>query len=201
MIMLKIQNKHLNKNIESYQYCYGQDFLEEKQAKDILNWLKTANWDLTVADFYTQYEFMLNIKNTDKDLHYLFSKETLNYLKDFMKNLFNVDFKDNCYVVAHKLIDGHYIDIHNDYLENEPDVETHRLIIQFNDGWAKSFGGLLKTFNSDNKSDIKDIFIPNHNSVFAFEISPYSYHAVSPIHNATRYTLIYNFTKLVTYEN
>lgn len=199
--MLNIQNKHLNKNIKPYQYCYGENFLDDKQARDILNWLKTANWHLTLADFYTQYEFMLDYNNTKKEFHYLFSEETLNHLKEFMQNLFDVDFQDNCYVVAHKLIDGHYIDIHNDYLENEPDIETHRLIIQFNDGWVDDFGGVLTTFNSYHKLDIKDTFIPNHNSVFAFEISQNSYHAVSQIHNAHRYTLIYNFTKVPNYEN
>ena len=199
--MLKIQNKHLNKNFEPYKYCYGQDFLDDKQAQNILNWLKMANWHLTKADFYTQYEFMLDINNTDKELHYLFSKETLDYLTDFMKSLFNVDFKDNCYVVAHKLVDGNYIDIHNDYLEYEPDIETHRLIIQFNDGWVSNFGGILTTFNSYNELDVKDDFIPNHNSVFAFEISKNSYHSVSRIHNANRYTLIYNFTRVENYEN
>lgn len=199
--MLKIQNNNLTKNVSPYRYYYGENFLDNQQAKCILQWLKTANWDLTITDFYTQYEFMLDANNTDKELHYLFSEDTLNYLKGFMKSLFNVDFKDNCYVVAHKLVDGHYIDIHNDYLSNEPDVETHRLIIQFNDGWISDFGGVLTTFNSYNELDIKDTFIPNHNSVFAFEISQNSYHAVSQIHNAHRYTLIYNFTKVPNDEN
>lgn len=194
--MLKINNKNLERNNTPYKYCYGDNFLDNSQAKDVLYWLKNANWDLTIADFYTQYEFRLEEGNTDVNLHYLFSKETFELLSSFMSELFGVKFKDNCYVVAHKLIDGHYIKIHNDYLENEPDIETHRLIIQFNDDWKEIFGGFLMTFNSYDEMDIKDIFMPTHNSVFAFEISQNSYHAVSAIYNAKRYTLIYNFTKI-----
>lgn len=161
----------------------------------LLNWLKNSDWNLTTTDFYTQYEFLLKKQNTDKNLHYLFSKETLNTLLKFMQNLFDIEFKNNCYIVAHKLVDGHYIKIHNDYLENEINIETHRLIIQLNDGWEDSFGGFLMTFNSNNELDIKDIIKPIHNSVFVFEISEHSHHAVSTIYNANRYTLIYNFTK------
>lgn len=192
---MKIRNKNLIKVNNPYKYFYGEDFLDIKQSYDILDWLKSSNWSLTTTDFYTQYEFRLEEKNTYKNLHYLFSKETLNSLSNFMQKLFGIEFKDNCYVVAHKLIDGHCIKIHNDYLEDESDIETHRLIIQLNDGWEDHFGGFLITFNSNDPTDIQDIIKPIHNSVFIFEISKESHHAVSTIYNANRYTLIYNFTK------
>lgn len=199
--MLKIDSRNIQTKTSPYKYCFTTQFVDMLQSADILNWLKEAAWELTVTDFYSQYEFRLDKTNTPNHLHYLFSKETFYTLKKFMQDRFGCQFQDNCYVVAHKLIDGQLIKIHNDYLADEIDIETHRLIIQFNDNWSEDYGGFLMTFNSYNPTDIDQIFLPEHRSMFAFEISQNSYHAVSQIHNSHRYTLIYNFTKVANYEN
>ena len=85
---------------------------------------------------------------------------------------------------------GQRIRIHNDYI---PGAETHRVLVQLNNGWADDNGGLLVFFNSDDPADIHRAFRPLHNSCVAFAISPSSYHAVSTIHGGERYTLVYSF--------
>ncbi len=199
---MKINDKQIIQVTSPYHYCSSLNFIDEQQAQSILSWLKIANWHLTVMDFYSQYEFQLTKENTPKELNFLLSDTTLTKLTQLMEKLFSCKYKNNCYVVAHKLIDGQVIKIHNDYLtqdddllEEDEDIETHRLIIQFNDGWEEQNGGFLLTFNSDNETNIQDIFLPEHRSMFAFEISPNSYHAVSQVYSSNRYTLIYNFTK------
>ena len=45
----------------------------------------------------------------------------------------------------------------------------------------------------DSNENVTDILSPTQGSVQGFEISEVSHHAVSTIHNAERYTLIFYF--------
>ena len=111
-----------------------------------------------------------------------------------MEELFQCCLKDMVEVVAHRLSNNQVIKIHNDYIEEAGfEIETHRLLIQLNHGWLEENGGFLMIFSSDNAHDIFDVILPEHTSMFAFEISPKSYHAVSQIYAGLRYTLIFNF--------
>ena len=82
--------------------------------------------------------------------------------------------------VAH----GQTIKIHNDYLGAE---ESHRLLIQLNEGWEASQGGLLMLFGAAEPESLQGVLLPVHGSGFAFEISPKSFHAVSSIVGGERY--------------
>jgi Rps23 Pro-64 3,4-dihydroxylase Tpa1-like proline 4-hydroxylase len=93
-------------------------------------------------------------------------------------------------VSAHKLTSGQTIRIHNDWIGGE---ETHRLLIQLNDGWSIENGGLLMLFGSRAPEDVRSITEPAHGSGFAFEISERSFHAVSTIKAGQRFTLVYTF--------
>jgi hypothetical protein len=93
-------------------------------------------------------------------------------------------------VVAHKLLPGQRIAIHNDYLVVE---ETHRLTIQLNRGLSDADGGFFMLFNSGDPADIHRVLRPVRNTAIAFMISPESYHAVSRLHGGVRYTLVYSF--------
>ena len=87
-------------------------------------------------------------------------------------------------------MEGQTIRIHNDYVEGH---ETHRLLIQLNDGWTDENGGMLMLFGSASHRDLKRVVRPLHGSALSFEISPDSYHAVSTIHGGERFTLVYSF--------
>ena len=111
-----------------------------------------------------------------------------------MQGNFSCKLKNKVEVVAHRLSNNQTIKIHNDYIE-EPDfeLESHRLLIQLNRWWSENNGGFLILFNSYNATDIHSIILPEHRSMFAFEISPNSFHAVSETKSGLRFTLIYNF--------
>lgn len=180
-----------------YKFAKATDFIVEEQADLALNWLcKNAPWHLTETDFYSQYEFLLSEGNVPQGCLFLISKETKQKLKKLVEKQFGCHLKDDIDVVAHRLSNRQAIGIHNDYIDQKDvdfEVESHRLLIQLNTGWKESNGGLLEVFNSD---DIEDKFcsvIPYHRSMFMFEISSDSHHAVTETLIGERYTLIYNF--------
>lgn len=124
---------------------------------------------------------------------YVTSPATLDIVRIAMKEVFGRNFGKPVSVVAHKLLEGQRIGVHNDYLSGQ---ESHRLVVQLNHGLSDDDGGFLMLFNSDDPSDISRIMRPVHLSGFAFEISPASFHAVSQIHGGARYSIIYSLRAL-----
>lgn len=196
---MKINCEKIERHLVPFRYLKANSFLDFQAANEILDWLETHDdlWHLTRADFYTQYEFGLNQNNVPKHLDFLIGESFLSNMKNLVEQYFECQLSEHIEVVAHKLIDGHMIQIHNDFLGDRKNLdfepESHRLLIQLNRGWHEDKGGFLILFNSDDLQDIHDVIMPNHNDMFAFEISRNSYHAVSKIHNGTRFTLIFNF--------
>jgi hypothetical protein len=107
-----------------------------------------------------------------------------------MGRLFGVRFRQDVTVVAHRLVPGHRIGIHNDYL---PGGETHRFVVQVNRGLSDADGGLLMLFGSADPTDVRKVLRPVNTSAFAFEISPTSHHAVSQMHCNVRYSIVFSF--------
>jgi Rps23 Pro-64 3,4-dihydroxylase Tpa1-like proline 4-hydroxylase len=107
-----------------------------------------------------------------------------------MKNSFQVNILELVSVTAHKHVKNQSIGIHNDYIDNE---ETHRLVIQINSEWNEAKGGFIMLFNSSNAEDVAKVIRPINNSALGFEISQKSNHAVSKIHDFTRYSIVYTF--------
>ncbi|HFC6369123.1 TPA: cyclophane-containing peptide 2OG-Fe(II) oxygenase YhhC [Neisseria lactamica] len=195
---MKINTNNIQCNKIPFPHAFSKNFLDGQQAKDILEWLEIAPWHLTVTDFYSQYEFLLDIQNVPKNLQFLISDETKQRLKNLMENLFSCRLKDTVEIVAHRLLDNQIIKIHNDYIEEADfEAESHRLLIQLNHGWSADNGGYLMIFNSKNPQDIANIILLEHRSMFAFEISKESHHAVSKIYSGCRYTLIFNFYRII----
>ena len=169
--------------------------LEAEAAGRVLDWLKTrAPWVLRVESFYEQYEFSLLAADLDGGMEALVAPAFMEAVRDELRARFGVD--DELALVdvaAHRLTSGQTIRIHNDYLDSGE--ETHRLLIQLNDGWSAERGGLLMLFGDDKPESLKSIVMPTHASGFAFEISPVSFHAVSSIKSGERYTLVYTFRR------
>lgn len=165
--------------------------LETQDSEQLLHWLETsAPWKLKIADFYEQYEFSLLDCEIPAKVQHLFSKEQINALRHKIEGYFSTELSDKVDIAAHKLVQNQRIRIHNDFI---PGQETHRLLIQLNRGWSDENGGILLFFGSDNSQDLRKAFRPTHGSSVAFEISPMSHHAVTPIVTGERYTLVYSF--------
>lgn len=176
---------------EPFDYFILSQAFGQKESSLILNWLETdAPWKLVKADFYTQYEFDIEGMKLPEEISFLNQRGFLNYLTEQFEDIFTVKLTKQVDITAHKLIKGHTIRLHNDYI---PGQETHRLLIQLNHNWHDENGGFLIFFNSSDPKDIHRLIRPVHNSSTGFAISPKSNHAVSTIYDGERYTLVYSF--------
>lgn len=168
------------------------DILSQARANTLLNWLSSsAPWKLRVENFYEQHEFSFQSASLGNEVRFLVGPSTIDYIKTALRDAF--DLSENLALVdvnAHRLTPGQTIRIHNDFIEGQ---ETHRLLIQLNNGWTQEKGGLLMLFHGERPEDISNIILPRHGTGFAFEISPRSFHAVSKINDGERYTIVYSF--------
>ena len=157
-------------------------------GEQVLDWFEhDAPWTAKRTDFYEQYEYSCWDSASPAD-SYLTCRGVIDAVHDAMTEIFGCKFQPDVDIVCHKLVRGHRIGIHNDFLIGE---ETHRLTIQFNRGLDDA-GGFLMLFNSGDPSDVHQVLRPQHLTALAFAISPNSFHAVSEMHGGERYTVIYS---------
>jgi Rps23 Pro-64 3,4-dihydroxylase Tpa1-like proline 4-hydroxylase len=166
--------------------------LASKESSLALSWLRSeAPWELRIESFYEQYEFSLLSAEVPVKLRGLISSSFVDELREFLQA--SVGAPDELALVdisAHKLVSGQTIRIHNDFIGAE---ETHRVLVQLNDGWNAQNGGILMLFGSHRPEDVTATILPLHGSGFVFEISSRSFHAVSTIKSGERFTLVYTF--------
>lgn len=169
-------------------------FFDRAMGDSVFNWLDTnLVWEFTETCFYTQFELNLLHTELPEAVQFLVSEAMIRSTADTIKKAFNEPILQLVDVAAHKLVNGHRMGVHNDFIGPE---ETHRMVIQLNKGWDADKGGFLMLFNSDRPADVSTIIKPINNSAIAFEISPKSYHAVSAVHDFTRYTIVYTFKRI-----
>jgi len=168
--------------------------LDRSVADRALSWLRDeAPWRLRVESFYEQHEFSLHEAALPADLGFLASDDFAATAGREMASRFGEpDGLELVDATAHRLANGQTIRIHNDYIDEE---ESHRLLIQLNEGWDVRQGGLLMLFGSDDPSDVRDVVVPRHASGFAFEIGRGSHHAVSATHSGERFTLVLTYRR------
>jgi len=174
-----------------FRYFLARRCLERDIEHALLDWFETlAPWTLVETDFYEQYEFSMLHTPLPRPLLPLTEPRNLSLLRDAMGALFKLVFTNRISVLAHKLVPGQRIAIHNDYIDGH---ETHRLTIQLNRGLHDGDGGLFLLFNSPDPHDIHRILLPTNGSGLGFEIGENSNHAVSRLYHGERYTLVYSF--------
>lgn len=180
---------HIEFNSKPFPYFFSKKVFDEKTAEDLLNLLKhNPKWKLHKGNFFEQFECFLQ---RDEKYSILYDKNIIKVIKHKMQMIFKKEFDDKIEIVGHKMVPGQSIEIHNDNPNDEN--ETHRLIIQLNEGFKDSSGGDLIFFNSNNSKDIYRAFPPIHNTAIGMEFSKKSHHAVTKISYGNRYTIIYSF--------
>ncbi|WP_455233713.1 cyclophane-containing peptide 2OG-Fe(II) oxygenase YhhC [Geopseudomonas aromaticivorans] len=176
-----------------FPHVFKNSALLESDSEALLSWLESgAPWKLKVAEFYQQYEFSFNELQLPETIANIFSKSAINYLRESIQEVFNVNLSEKVDIAAHKLIERQVIKIHNDFI---PGQESHRVLIQLNRGWTEENGGILMLFSGNNPERLTNAFLPLHNTAFAFEISSKSFHAVSSINSGERFTIVISFFK------
>lgn len=168
--------------------------LDAEIADLALAWLRDeAPWTLRVEDFYEQHEISLLDRSPGGAASALVSEQFVETVRSAIATgLPGADDLELVGVCAHRLTAGQTIRIHNDHIG---DQETHRLLLQLNDGWDGDQGGLLLLFDGDVPETLVDVILPEHRSAFAFEISARSHHAVSTIKSGQRFTVVYTFRR------
>ncbi len=165
--------------------------LGEAEEAALLDWLEgDAPWRLAETDFYEQWEFSLMDERLPPAAAALVAPSPLAGLRRSLEDLFGTSLAPRATAVAHRLLPGQRIGIHNDHLPGE---ETHRLTVQLNRGLSDGDGGLFMLFGSFDPTDVHSVLRPVSGSAVAFEISERSHHAVSRVHGGERYTLVFSF--------
>lgn len=176
---------------DPFRYFVTEGCLQSELEEQLLAWFETsAPWRLVETDFYEQFEFSLLHVDLPEALQPVRDPTALRELGVVMGDAFGVRFDDRISLVAHKLVPGQRIAIHNDFLKGE---ETHRLTVQLNRGLSDDDGGFFMLFNSFEASDVHKILRPVHGTALGFEIGPHSYHAVSRLRGGERYTIVFSF--------
>jgi 2OG-Fe(II) oxygenase superfamily len=175
-----------------YRFFTCDACLRADLGESLLVWLENGiKWSLAESEFYRQWEcYLLSLVPPD-NVAILFAPETLQYLRERVGELLAVQLSERLTIVAHKLVQGQFIDVHND--DPAPGLETHRLVIQLNRGRDQHSGGELRIHNSSKPADVFRVLPPMHNSAFGFEMTPKSFHSVMPRRQGTRYTIIFSF--------
>jgi Rps23 Pro-64 3,4-dihydroxylase Tpa1-like proline 4-hydroxylase len=168
--------------------------LRPEEADRALGWMqRKAPWALRVESFYQQYEFSFLSIDPEPEVQGLLIPSFTEVVRGALAKAFAVQGELQLVDIgAHLLRPGQAIRIHNDYLDGE---ETHRLLIQLNSGWDVKQGGLLMLFVDGNPDSLAKSIRPTHGNGFAFEISQTSFHAVSPISDGERFTLVYTYRR------
>lgn len=181
----------IERNNCPFPYLLAEDCLPPEAETALLDWFEAeAPWRLVSQDFYDQYEFSLFDADLPPAAAMLVDTEALAGLRRLMGLEFGVTLGPRIELVAHKLVEGQRIGIHNDHL---PGCETHRLTVQLNRGLNDDDGGYLMLFNSEDATDVHRILRPVSGTALGFAIGPASHHAVSRMHGGVRFTLVYSF--------
>lgn len=166
--------------------------LDADLADAALEWLRyRAIWRLRIENFYEQHELSLLDQRPSGPAGALISAAFLAEVRAAVEDKLDASL-ELVGVCAHRLTAGQTIRIHNDHIG---ETETHRLLLQLNEGWDAKRGGLLMLFGDDQPESLTDVVMPDHRSVFAFEISARSHHAVSTIRSGERFTVVYTFRR------
>lgn len=187
-------NPSVQPRFTPFPHAVSPSFYSPELAEQMLSWLETAApWKLHVEDFYEQHECPLNEEILPPELAGVVAPEAVRGYAMAMLAPIDSGPVELAEATAHRLTGGQSIRIHNDYIEG---AETHRIIIQLNRGWDDENGGFLMFFSSSNATDVARVLRPVHGSAVSFEISPNSFHAVSPTTKGERYTLVFSYRRV-----
>lgn len=176
-------------NVEPFPHFAVPNFVDRDLGDSLLEWFETdAQWGTYNGD-----GFCVRESNLQLQLKELVSGSFSEYLSSEVARVFGAKLSNRVDVTAHRLSAPRHIGIHTDYGRTK---QTHRLVVQINRGWKAEWGGLLLFLSSRAPGESTDqdrVFVPHHCCAMCFELSPRSFHAVSPISCGVRYTLCFAF--------
>ena len=179
-------------HLQPYPFFYSRKCFTPELSEALLAWFDNgAEWLLHEGSFYEQWEANLLLQSPPESCASLLSPKTISSLRRAIETRLNADLGEKITVIAHKLVRGQAIAVHND--DPDPGAETHRLVVQINHRSESRIGGDLLVHGSRNSKDIFATLEPVHNSAFGFAMSGNSYHSVTPMGEWTRYSIVFSF--------
>jgi hypothetical protein len=170
---------------------------DHETAQAILSCLEQDTpWDLESHSFYVHYGCATIVEHLSKNPSTLAaSPEAITLIRKHLERIFHKSLTDKFNLVAHRMLPGHKIGVHNDHPAGG--TETHRFLVNFNRGFEDSYGGHLVLFRKEDLGeDFGDdtvVLRPLHNAGMGMELSMQSYHYVDEIKAGERYSLVYSF--------
>lgn len=166
---------------------------DSETADAILDFLeKETPWELESQTFYTHYGCATIVEHfCGKPAAVAGLPETITLIRRHLERIFNKSLTDRFNLVAHKMLPGHKIGIHNDHPSGG--TETHRFLVNFSRHFDDSYGGHLVLFSKDDLEEDTVILRPLNNAGMGMELSMRSYHYVDEIKAGERYSLVYSF--------
>lgn len=147
-------------------------------------------WQLHRGGFFEQYERDL-LRHGTELTDRLLTEDILQSVQDTVASTLMADLDDRRKVIAHRLVPGQGIAIHNDAPEG--DAETYRLVVHLGDLRSDLDGGHLVLFDGRTIESINRVLRPCHNTGFAFAASRDSFHAVTEVLVGRRHSIVFSF--------
>ena len=165
------------------------DVFSEDSYRFLQSAFSKVAWFEKQTSFYSQYKSFV-LPSDPHGLAQIYHPSFFFSFKAKLEQSLGVFLQNHIKVIAHKLISAHEIGVHNDYSDPEFGYENFRFIFQFAQPGQLLAGGELTFLAS--RYDTQDIikqYPYTSNSGICFEITPYSYHMVTPV-EGERYTLV-----------
>lgn len=174
-----------------YRHLFVPEVLDPGVATQIRQQFETLPWRLSSTEFYDQHE--VSLLDTDHPLEgtKLGALREVVFGASFLRLVAEITALGPLRVsdiACHRSCPGQQIGLHNDF---SLDAEVCRLTIHFNPRWSLDEGGLFVTFAGPTSETATAAYVPSMNSAVLFEVSPASYHAVTPVAGTRdRYSLV-----------
>jgi len=179
---------------EPFPHFECPEFLDAATADMLLAWLEARQWRSVGLDGYDGYcDAPLTASNLPQALSGLVAPDFHTQLRQLMAQFFAIDSSGYVRATAHRILTGGALSPHTDVSQIR---FTHRLLVQLTRGWKPESGGLLCLHAGNqhpSQESPRKTVSPIHRSGFAFEVSPRSFHSVTPVLHGQRYTLSYTF--------
>lgn len=159
-----------------------------------------VDWVEKQTSFYRQYKSFV-LPSDQHALAQIYNPDFFFPFKAKLEKSLGIALQNNIKVIAHKLISSHEIGVHNDYSDPEFGFENFRFIFQFAKPDQLLSGGELTFLASRyDRQDVLKQYSYTSNSGICFEITPYSYHMVTPVEGERHTLVLYLWEKGKNYD-
>jgi hypothetical protein len=149
---------------------------------------REVKWEKKETYFYTQFRSLIRPSDPHALAH-LLSPAFFFPFKERLEAAIGVSLQNYAQLMAHRLVTSDEIGVHNDYAAPEFGHENFRVIFQFAEPGELLSGGELIFLASRDREDPLRQYAYASNMAICFEITPHSFHCVTPV-EGERHTLV-----------